>query len=111
MSWYQILNQDVARWLTLAVLAITFGLLLYRRFNIAYVSLSAAAFLILLGVTNPAKAFIESINWDVLAIYWGYGMLAIAFRESQVPAWMANRLLARVRREKHALFFLCVLDP
>jgi Na+/H+ antiporter NhaD/arsenite permease-like protein len=109
MSWYQVLNPEAAGWLTLAVLVITFGLLLYRRFNIAYVSLSAAAFLILLGVTNPATAFTRSINWDVLAIYWGYGMLAITFRESRLPAWMANRLLTRVTREKHALFFLCVL--
>jgi Na+/H+ antiporter NhaD/arsenite permease-like protein len=97
------------KWVTLAILAVTFALILYRKFNIAYVSLAAAGFLILAGITNPAEAFSKSVNWDVLAIYWGYGMLAIAFRESKVPAWIANRVLVKVRSEKQALLFLCVL--
>jgi len=109
MSWYHIFSAGIEKWVTLAVLAVTFGLILYRRFNIAYASLAAAGFLVLTGVTNPAEAFLKSVNWDVLAIYWGYGMLAIVFRESKVPAWIANRVLAKVKKEKQALLFLCVL--
>jgi len=109
MSWYHIFNPFTEKWVALAVLAVTFGLILYRKFNIAYASLAAAGFLILVGITNPAEAFLKSVNWDVLAIYWGYGMLAIAFRESKVPAWIANRVLVKVRSEKQALLFLCVL--
>ena len=109
MSWYHVFGPVTEKWLALAVLAVTFGLILYRRFNIAYASLAAAGFLILVGITNPAEAFLKSVNWDVLAIYWGYGMLAIAFRESRVPAWIANRVLDRVNSEKQALLFLCVL--
>jgi Na+/H+ antiporter NhaD/arsenite permease-like protein len=109
MSWYHILSPDIEKWVTLAVLTITFAFILYRRFNIAYISLVAAAFLVLAGITNPAEAFLRSVNWDVLAIYWGYGMLAIALRESKIPAWITNRVLARVKKEKHALLFLCIL--
>ena len=109
MSWYHIFSPFAEKWIALAVLAVTFGLILYRKFNIAYVSLAAAGFLILAGITDPSVAFLKSVNWDVLAVYWGYGMLAIAFRESKVPAWIANRLLARVKSEKEALLFLCVL--
>ena len=109
MSWYHILSPDIEKWVTLAVFAVTFALILYRKFNIAYASVAAAASLVLIGITNPAEALLRSVNWDVLAIYWGYGMLAIAFRESKIPAWIANRVLARVKKEKYALIFLCVL--
>ena len=109
MSWYHILSPELEKWLTLAVFVITFGLILYRKFNIAYISLVAAALLILMGITNPAQAFLGGVNWDVLAIYWGYGMLAVAFRESKIPLWIANRVLARIKKERGALLFLCVL--
>ena len=109
MSWYHIFSPLTEKWIALAILAVTFGLILYRKFNIAYISLAAAGFLILAGITNPAVAFLKSVNWDVLAIYWGYGMLAIAFRDSKVPAWIANRVLDRAKSEKQALLFLCVL--
>jgi Na+/H+ antiporter NhaD/arsenite permease-like protein len=109
VSWYHIFSPFTEKWIALAILAVTFGLILYRKFNIAYVSLAAAGFLILAGITNPAVAFLKSVNWDVLAIYWGYGMLAIAFRESRLPAWIANHVLVRVKSEKEALLFLCVL--
>ena len=109
MDWYHLLSPDMGKWVTLAVLIVTFTFILYRRFNIAYISLAAAAFLILIGVTNPADAFLRGVNWDVLAIYWGYGILAIAFRESKIPAWIAKQVLVRVKREKYALLFLCIL--
>lgn len=109
MDWYHLLSPDMGKWVTLAVLIVTFTFILYRRFNITYISLAAAAFLILIGVTDPAAAFLWGVNWDVLAIYWGYGMLAITFRESKIPAWIANQVLVRVKREKYALLFLCIL--
>ena len=109
MNWYHLLSSDIGKWVTLAVLIVTFAFILYRRFNIAYISLAAAALLLLIGITNPAEAFLEGVNWDVLAIYWGYGMLAIAFRESRIPIWIANQVLVRVKKEKYALLFLCAL--
>lgn len=109
MNWYHIFTQDVEWWITLSVFAVTFVLILYRKFNIAYVPLPAAVILILLGIANPIEAFSRWVNWDVLAIYWGYGMLVTGFLDSQIPAWLANRILSRVKTEKFALLFLCIL--
>jgi Na+/H+ antiporter NhaD/arsenite permease-like protein len=93
----------------LILLAATFGLILYRRVPIHYVSLAAAALLILLGIVPPGHALTRSINWSVLSIYFGYGMLAAALRESRMPAFLASWVLPRLRKEKFALFFLCTL--
>ncbi len=109
MSWYSLLNTDIAKWIALLVFVLTFALILYRKINIAYITLGAAAILILTGITNPAEAFLHSVNWDVLAIYWGYSMLSFDFVQSKVSAFVVNQALIRVKKEKYALIFLCVL--
>jgi Na+/H+ antiporter NhaD/arsenite permease-like protein len=109
MDWYHIFNTDVERWVTLALFVVTFALILYRRFNIAYISLIAAFLFIMLGITSPGQAFLKGVNWDVLALYWGYGMLVTGFLESNIPRWLANRILSRLKKEKYALLFLCIL--
>jgi Na+/H+ antiporter NhaD/arsenite permease-like protein len=109
VQWYQFLNPEMSKWITLAVFLITFAFILYRRFNIAYVSLIAAGVLIMLGITSPVNALLKGVDWDVLAIYWGYGMLAVALAESNVPKWLANRVVMHTTREKYALLLLCVI--
>ncbi len=109
MSWYHIFSLDMEKWITLVIFAVTFVLILYRRFKVVYASLAAAGLLMLTGITNPAEAFFKSVNWDVLALYWGYGMFATIFFESKVPAWIANRVLTRVKKEKYALLLLCAV--
>jgi|Tabmets5t2r1_1033131.scaffolds.fasta_scaffold03762_2 Na+/H+ antiporter NhaD/arsenite permease-like protein len=108
MTWYHLFSPTAEKWLTLLVFAACFALILYRNVKIAYVSLGAAALLIVLGIVAPDTA-LQRIDWDVLAIYWGYGMLAITFRESKLPALVAASVLARVKKEKFALLFLCAL--
>lgn len=108
MDWYQLLGEGAAKWVTLAIFAVCFALILDRRVRIVYVSLGAAALLVALGIMAPAAAA-RRVDWDVLAIYWGYGMLALVFRESGLPTFVAIHVLARVRREKYALLFLCGL--
>ncbi len=93
----------------MVIFIVTFALIVYRKINIAYISLTAAGLLILTGITNPAEAFLRGVNWDVLAIYWGYSMLSVIFSESKVPALVVNQALIRVKKEKYALIFLCVL--
>lgn len=97
------------QWVVLVVFVVTFALILYRRIPIFYISLGAAAFLLLAGVIPLQHAFIRSVNWSVLSIYFGYGMLAIALRESRLPAFLAAWILPRLRKEKYALLFLCAL--
>jgi Na+/H+ antiporter NhaD/arsenite permease-like protein len=109
MAWYHLFDQTAEKWIALAIFVACFALVLYRKVPIHYLSLAAAILLMALGITNPASALIEIVDWDVLAIYWGYGMLAIVFRESQVPALVASYVLARVKKEKYALLFICSL--
>jgi len=109
MEWYHLFNPTAEKWLALSILVIAFALILYRKINIASVSLVGAGLLIALGVVAPDFAFLEGVEWEVLAIYWGYGMLAITFRESRLPAWIALFLLGRVRKEKYVLLILCTL--
>jgi len=109
MTWYHIFDLTAEKWLALAIFAICFALILHRNVEIQYVSLTAAALLIGLGIINPASALLQMVDWDVLAIYWGYGMLAIVFRESKIPALVATSVLARIKKEKYALLFICAL--
>ncbi len=107
MPWYQLLSPEIGKWIAFAVLAVTFALVLWRKFNISFLPIGAAALLILLGITNPAQAFVYDISWDVLGIYWGFGILADAFKRSGVPSLIVNRALLHVKKEKYALLFLC----
>jgi Na+/H+ antiporter NhaD/arsenite permease-like protein len=109
---WSLFTPEVAKWVTLAIFIIVFALILYRKIPIQYLSLSAAALLLIFGIIHPKTAFLDSdngVSWDVLAIYFGYGMLAIVLRQSQLPSAIANWLLPRLRKEKYALLFLCCL--
>jgi Na+/H+ antiporter NhaD/arsenite permease-like protein len=109
MPWYNLFSNDVGKWIALAVFVITYALVLWRKFNIAFLPLGASAVLILLGLTNPADALLKYINWDVLALYAGYGLLADSFKDSGLPSLIVNRALMRVKKEKYAVLFLCAL--
>ena len=109
MEWYHLFSPIVEKWVAFAVLAIAFALILHRKVNIALISLPAAGGLIMLGLVAPDYAFLQGVEWEVLGIYWGYGMLAIALRESKLPSWIAVFILSRIKTEKYVLLFLCVL--
>ncbi len=50
MSWYSLFSPDIAMWVALLIFAATLTLILYRKINIANISLGAAGLLILIGV-------------------------------------------------------------
>jgi len=105
-------SPEIEKWITLAVVVIVFALILHRKVPIHHLSLSAAAVLIALGIISPATAFLDSdngVNWDVLAIYFGYGMLVLPLMESKLPSAISNWILPKLRHEKYALLFLCCL--
>lgn len=108
IGWYSFLDASQAKWFALGVVVIVFALILYRRINITYLSLFGAGLLVLVGVAQPDDALLRYINWDVLAIYWGYGMLAHTFMESRLASWIALQTLGHISKEKYALLFLCI---
>ena len=106
------LTPELQKWVTLAIFCIVFALILHRKIPIQYLSLSAAALLLIFGIISPRTAFLDTdngVSWDVLSIYFGYGMLAMVLQQSQLPAAIANWILPRLRKEKYALLFLCCL--
>jgi Na+/H+ antiporter NhaD/arsenite permease-like protein len=109
VNWYQLFDPLTAKWLTLGIFALAYIVILWRKINIAFVSLTAAGLLIVLGITDPARAFLVAVNWDVIALYWGYSMLAFAFLKSAVPSLLVNKMLSRVRKEKYAVLMLCII--
>jgi Na+/H+ antiporter NhaD/arsenite permease-like protein len=110
---WQFFPPEIEKWFTLAVVTIVFALILHRKVPIHYLSLAAAALLIGLGVISPATALLDSdngVNWDVLAIYFGYGVLALPLMKSRMPSAISNWILPRLHKEKYALLFLCCLS-
>jgi Na+/H+ antiporter NhaD/arsenite permease-like protein len=109
MEWYHLFSPITEKIVALVILAIAFALILYRKINITYISLAGAALLIATGIIAPDAALWDGVEWKVLTIYWGYGMLAFAFRESQLPAWLGVLILRHVKKEKYVLLLLCSL--
>ncbi len=97
------------KWLTLAIFVVCYGLILWRKVTISYVSVASAALLVGIGALAPRTALLEAIDWNVISIYWGFLMVSIVFSESGVPARLANHLARRSRTEGGALLALCVL--
>lgn len=83
-----------------------------RKIKPAYVGIGSAIALLLLLVPTGNMSLQDVygfINWNVLAIYWGFLMLAIVFSKSGVPIKIARFLLRKSRNEGAALFILCSL--
>ena len=109
MTWYHLFSPTAEKWLTLSIFVACFALILYRNIKIAYVSLAAAVLLMVLGIVSPSSALLQRVDWDVLAIYWGYGMLAIVFRESEFP--QPHRFLCSGQRHQKKNMPFCFSAP
>ncbi len=100
---------EAARWFVLAVFAATFVLILTWALPIPLVAAGAAAALLAAGPVTPLEAAGRFISWDAIGLYFGFGVLAIALRESHWPRLIASRALRRMRQERHVLLFLYAL--
>lgn len=94
--------------IALAVFIPCFVFIILRRFRAAYVSLAATGVLLLTGVVSLSQAT-RLIDWNVLGMCWGFGMLSLAFTQSRVPAAIASFLLRKPKQERLTIFYLCCL--
>jgi Na+/H+ antiporter NhaD/arsenite permease-like protein len=106
---HTLLGPDAIRGLVLGVFAATFVLVLARALPVPLVALGAAALLVAAGAVSPREAAGRFISWDAIGLYFGFGVLAVALRESHWPRLAANLALRRLRRERHVLLFLYAL--
>ena len=111
MGWYSLFSPDIAKWVCLAIFVVAFIFILFfsKKVKIETVSLIGAALVVLLGITSPFKAISEAIDWDVLGLLVGYGMLAMSLKASKLPEWLANEVLKRFKKEKTALLLICII--
>ena len=65
--------------------------------------------MILLGIVSLSDVFFKAIQWDVLAVIWGFMMVSFIFSESKMPELIANKILTHIKTEKYALLSLCAL--
>jgi Na+/H+ antiporter NhaD/arsenite permease-like protein len=59
----------------------------------AYITISAAIFVVLLGASSPLDALTRHINWNILLIYIGSLVIAELFIYSRVPARIADNII------------------
>jgi Na+/H+ antiporter NhaD/arsenite permease-like protein len=84
-------------------------LALSRKVKLAYVSVGSLALLIILGLVSWQDTLFKAINWDVLAVIWGFMMVSFIFSESKMPELIANKMLTHIKTEKYALISLCAI--
>jgi Na+/H+ antiporter NhaD/arsenite permease-like protein len=75
--------------------------------KLAYVSVVSLIVLILIGVVSWQDTIFKAIQWDVLAVIWGFMMVSFIFSESKMPELIANKILTHIKVEKYALLALC----
>jgi Na+/H+ antiporter NhaD/arsenite permease-like protein len=86
-----------------------YALALSRKIKLAYVSVISLMSLIIIGVVSWQDAIFKAIQWDVLAVIWGFMMVSFIFSESKMPELMANKILTHIKVEKFALLALCAV--
>jgi Na+/H+ antiporter NhaD/arsenite permease-like protein len=86
-----------------------YALALSRKVKLAYVSVGSLIALIIIGVVSWQDAIFKAIQWDVLAVIWGFMMVSFIFSESKMPELIANKLLTHIKIEKYALLALCAV--
>lgn len=98
-----------AQLLILPIFIACYALALSRKVKLAYVSIGSLAALIIIGVISWQSAIFEAIQWDVLAVIWGFMMVSFIFSESKMPELIANKILTHIKTEKYALLAICAV--
>ncbi len=65
--------------------------------------------LIILGIVSWQDTIFKAIQWDVLAVIWGFMMVSFIFSESKMPELIANKILTHIKTEKYALVAICAV--
>lgn len=79
----------------LVVLALMYAGIIAFPSRKAWISVGAAAVLVVGGAVGPGHALGVLVNWNILGIYLGSLVLAELFIYSRVPAFIAERIVRR----------------
>ncbi|MCL5949807.1 MAG: SLC13 family permease [Candidatus Bathyarchaeota archaeon] len=98
-----------AQIIILPIFIACYALALSRKVKLAYVSVGSLATLIIIGVISWQDTIFKAIQWDVLAVIWGFMMVSFIFSESKMPELIANKILTHIKIEKYALLAICAV--
>jgi Na+/H+ antiporter NhaD/arsenite permease-like protein len=98
-----------AQMIILPIFIACYALALSRKVKLAYVSVISLAALIIIGVISWQETIFQAIQWDVLAVIWGFMMVSFIFSESKMPELIANKILTHIKTEKYALLAICAV--
>jgi len=96
-----------AQLIILPIFIACYALALSRKVKLAYVSIASLVALIIIGVVSWQDTIFQAIQWDVLAVIWGFMMVSFIFSESKMPELIANKILTHIKIEKYALLAIC----
>jgi Na+/H+ antiporter NhaD/arsenite permease-like protein len=96
------------KYVTLTVFAIAYLLFIGFPRKRPLVAGVAGLLLILFRAVTPHAAFFEYINWNVLGIFWGTAVIAELLVISKMPAYVAERIVARCRTAASAILVVCI---
>jgi len=74
----------------------------------ALVAILSAGLLVFTGTLSFREAFF-AVNWNVMGIFVGTLVVADAFMQSRVPAYIAELIVDRARTTAWAILFICLL--
>ncbi len=98
-----------AQLIILPIFIACYALALSRRVKLAYVSVASLIALIVIGIVSWQDTIFTAIQWDVLAVIWGFMMVSFIFSESKMPELIANKILTHIKTEKYALLAICAV--
>jgi Na+/H+ antiporter NhaD/arsenite permease-like protein len=98
-----------AQILILPIFIACYALALSRKVKLSYTSIGSLIALIILGIVSWQDTIFQAIQWDVLAVIWGFMMVSFIFSESKMPELIANKILTHIKIEKYALLALCAV--
>ncbi|MDQ1281205.1 MAG: hypothetical protein QG670_2469 [Thermoproteota archaeon] len=92
----------------LVIFVATYILLIVGKINRLWIVGTAAGLLVLSGAISLLQAF-SFVNWNVMALFAGMLILADLFIDSNVPAYLAQKLVSRTKTAVWAMLFICGL--
>ncbi|MCU0641937.1 MAG: SLC13 family permease [Candidatus Margulisbacteria bacterium] len=96
------------RYAALAVFALAYLLFIALPKRRTATAAVAVLFALLLGAISLPDAF-RSVNWNVIGIFAGMGILSHLFFESRVPAVMAEHIVNQTKNTAWALMGICLM--
>ena len=83
----------LSSWIPLAIVCAMYAAVIIFPQKKAYITISAAVLIVLLGAASPMEALTRHINWNILLIYIGSLAIAELFIYSRVPARIADNII------------------